>query len=218
MGRKTHFSFMKYLLQIVTMKKSHFRKLIREEIRNVLKEVNSIKTYDKEAKILIYKKDKDRNARYIAVMSNNSTSGDYVGLDNLFDKVPGTSENNFVVLFKIDKNAINTLTARGNQLPEVGSAEQVGTDEVSEDGYLLVNPSDIEIDENIQGLNEGVAGAIIGYLAGVLADMFIKKSGGSKPEKSKIEKDFENKLKVKYNTDPEFKAMVDKIKAGTEFY
>jgi hypothetical protein len=69
-------------------------------------------------------------------------------------------------------------------------------------------------------LNEGLTGAIIGYLAGVLADMFIKSKSGKKSAEplSKIEKDFNEKLKQKYNTDPKFRELVDNISKGTEYY
>lgn len=69
-------------------------------------------------------------------------------------------------------------------------------------------------------LNEGLAGAVIGYLAGVLADMFIKSKSGKKSTEplSKVEKDFNEKLKQKYNTDPKFRELVDNLSKGTEYY
>jgi hypothetical protein len=69
-------------------------------------------------------------------------------------------------------------------------------------------------------LNEGLAGAVIGYLAGVLADMFVNKSSskGEKPEPvSKVEKEFVSKLQTKYNTDPKFREIVDDLSKGTRY-
>lgn len=71
-------------------------------------------------------------------------------------------------------------------------------------------------------LHEGTKGAILGYLAGVLVDFFLRKKTTSKPkepEKSadELEKEFLGKLNKKYDTDPEFKEIVDGIMQGRKY-
>jgi hypothetical protein len=66
-------------------------------------------------------------------------------------------------------------------------------------------------------LNEGPAGAAIGYIVGVLVDLFMKRKPKSKtPEKSadELERDFKAKLDRRYETDAKFKKLVDDIAAG----
>ena len=70
-------------------------------------------------------------------------------------------------------------------------------------------------------LNEGARGAIIGYLAGVLVDFFMKKKSkkSDMPEKSleELEKEMKDKLDSKYQSDPRFKKVVDDLMAGKTF-
>lgn len=69
-------------------------------------------------------------------------------------------------------------------------------------------------------LNEGAKGAIIGYLVGVLADFFLKKtSTKSVPSKSReeLEAELKQKLDRRYETDPKFKKVVDDLMAGKTF-
>lgn len=65
-------------------------------------------------------------------------------------------------------------------------------------------------------LSEGLKGATIGYIVGVLIDFFIKKKKVKPTIKSKeqLEKELKQKLDAKYNTDPKFKELVDAIAAG----
>jgi hypothetical protein len=69
-------------------------------------------------------------------------------------------------------------------------------------------------------INEGAAGAIIGYLAGVLADLFLKNKKGKGPAPKpvdELEKEFTDKLQKKYNSDPKFREMVDAVQAGRRY-
>ena len=70
-------------------------------------------------------------------------------------------------------------------------------------------------------LNEGTKGAIIGYLAGVLVDFFMKKKSKKSeiPEKSleELEKEMKDKLDARYNSDLRFKKIVDDLMAGKTF-
>ena len=66
-------------------------------------------------------------------------------------------------------------------------------------------------------LNEGPKGAVIGYLVGVLADFFLsKKSKKQLPVKSReqLEKELKSKLTAKYDSDPEFRSIVDTLMSG----
>jgi|694.fasta_scaffold85760_5 hypothetical protein len=68
-------------------------------------------------------------------------------------------------------------------------------------------------------INEGAAGAIIGYLAGVLADLFLKNKNGKSTKKSAetLEKEYAERLEKKYQSDPKFREMVDAIQAGRRY-
>lgn len=63
-------------------------------------------------------------------------------------------------------------------------------------------------------------GGIIGYLAGVLADFFLKrKKTTSAPEKSydELQRELQKKLDDRYKTDPKFREIVDNIMSGKKY-
>lgn len=68
-------------------------------------------------------------------------------------------------------------------------------------------------------LQEGAAGAAIGYLVGVLVDFFLKKKPAANSKikqksSEELEKELRTKLDQKYKTDSKFKDLVDAIAAG----
>lgn len=72
----------------------------------------------------------------------------------------------------------------------------------------------------IQEIDSTLKGGAIGYLAGVLADFFLKKKKtDSEPEKSfdELQRELEIKLDDRYKTDPKFREVVDNILAGKKY-
>jgi len=121
------------------MKIQEFRKLIREEVRKVLKKHN-IQPYTEKEVIYRLKPDAS-NAMYLVIYTSNDD--DYFRFDKLpFTKVSGTNEGNFVILYKLDKASKGVIKALGNRLPEVQHPEQVGSFEEDEE-FVLANPSNL---------------------------------------------------------------------------
>lgn len=126
------------------MKISEFKKLIREEVRAVVKEVHSIKPYSKDS--VIYKLKSDTSSMYLVIYTSNDD--DYFGFDKLpfnklpFNKVAKTTQDNFVILYKLDNASKDVIKALGNRLPEVQSPQQVGTYQEDKE-FVLANPLDL---------------------------------------------------------------------------
>lgn len=121
------------------MKVSQLKQIIREEIHKALKEHN-VQPYAKKAVIYKLKSDTS-NSMYLVIHTSNDN--DYFGFDKLpFNKVSGTNEGNFVILYKLDRASKSVIKALGNRLPEVQSPQQVGSFKDDEE-FVLANPSDL---------------------------------------------------------------------------
>jgi len=121
------------------MKVSQLKQIIREEIHKALKEHN-VQPYAKKAAIYKLKSDTS-NSMYLVIHTSNDD--DYFGFDKLpFNKVSGTNEGNFVILYKLDRASKGVIKALGNRLPEVQSPQQVGSFKDDEE-FVLANPSDL---------------------------------------------------------------------------
>ena len=78
---------------------------------------------------------------YLVIYTSNDD--DYFGFDELpFNKVAGTTEDNFVILYKLDQASKGVIKGLGDRLPEIQSAKQVGTYKENKE-FVLANPSDL---------------------------------------------------------------------------